>query len=123
MTTFECENCPQRFSNLVCCVNHVYSHHSTPRRCVVPDCHSTVTRLALHLRKRHRDLCEYPCHDCKRVFVRDCDRQRHLNSSFHAKLLRVNYKPHVSLPTGTRSKQFINRKWNAKQMLLEISGK
>ena len=92
MTVFQCRICSHTSSSLANCVAHVYTHRSPQNSCVVPGCGHSSPRLTKHLKGSHRNMCEYPCASCKRVFVRPYDLKMHSNA-LHGGI--VSYHQHV----------------------------
>ncbi|XP_028407355.1 2'-5'-oligoadenylate synthase 1A-like [Dendronephthya gigantea] len=91
MAEFQCHVCHRSFSSLESCVKDLHSHHSFPKSCVVRGCgRSTSTRLARHLKKAHRGLCEHPCGNCSRVFVCAIDLKQH-SDALHSGRVNTSY--------------------------------
>ncbi|XP_028412303.1 2'-5'-oligoadenylate synthase 3-like isoform X2 [Dendronephthya gigantea] len=102
MVDLQCQVCYQSFSRLDSCCNHVHTHNTSTKSCVVRGCRRNCRRLSRHLKGTHRGLCEYSCVKCSKVFVRECDLNMHLKAKHSGEVLSLlNQRVHA-IPTGAR---------------------
>lgn len=101
MADLQCPECLQSFSRLDNCYNHVRTHKTSAKPCVVRGCRQSFRRLARHLKGKHKWLCQHPCGECSKVFVRECDLRLHSKAKHSGKIQSVlNQRRVDKIPTG-----------------------